>query len=444
MKTIKKNLIQRKQKSTKKYKSNTNTKTNANTKTKQNTKQTPLKYIAELKNTYSTIKFNKSTQHILINKVLNVKKRFDVKYKTNLLIINFKYVYDTNIMSFDMIDKDDIQNGSRTPIINDYLIILCKWICIHKKQDLQSYKPSPNNNNNNNSSFETCILLYMSDRIIWHITDIDKQLPICLFAQPNNNNYILIPDMTFHNNSEYARYGINGINWADQKALFTKTTTGTHDKKDIIFFKGMNTTLYNHNLREYIKNNLDSETDILFKNAMYYKWLTKYNYESVETFSKYKFLLNLPGRYPWSTRLKYLYLSKSFIINVRVKTLGDGNEDFYKSFVDLIVPDTLCFNIDMTYYYYDEKTHNKDNKANREAQASRYTKLNNAECLKVYKQIKQIYYKYRKHNPNNNKNVIKAYNLINNFTINDINEYYYNIITMNYKLGLQPHTPEYI
>ena len=98
----------------------------------------------------------------------------------------------------------------------------------------------------------------------------------------------------------------------------------------------------------------------------------------------------------------------------------------------------------MTYYYYDEKTHNKDNKANREAQASRYTKLNNAECLKVYKQIKQIYYKYRKHNPNNNKNVIKAYNLINNFTINDINEYYYNIITMNYKLGLQPHTPEYI
>ena len=240
------------------------------------------------------------------------------------------------------------------------------------------------------------------------------------------------------------------ILYADQKALFTKTTTGTLDKKDIIFFKGMNTTLYNHNLREYIKNSLDSETDIIFKNAMYYKWLTKYNYESVDTFTKYKFLLNLPGRYPWSTRLKYLYLSKGFIINVRVKTLGDGDEDYYKSFIDLIVPDTLCFNINMTYYYYDydkdikyNKNNKKDTTNNQDTKEYTYEKLNNAECLKVYNKIKKIYYKYKNQNPNNNKNVIKSYNLIKNFTINDINEYYYNIITMNYKLGLRPHTPNY-
>ena len=287
----------------------------------------------------------------------------------------------------------------------------------------------------------------MSDRIIWNMNDIEKQLPICVFAQPNNNNYILIPDCTFHNNSEDVRYGINGITWEEQKALFKKKTT---DKKDIIFFKGMNTTIYNHNLREYIKNSLDSETDIIFKNAMYYKWLTKYNYESVDTFTKYKFLLNLPGRYPWSTRLKYLYLSKGFIINVRVKTLGDGDEDYYKSFIDLIVPDTLCFNINMTYYYYDydkdikyNKNNKKDTTNNQDTKEYTYEKLNNAECLKVYNKIKKIYYKYKNQNPNNNKNVIKSYNLIKNFTINDINEYYYNIITMNYKLGLRPHTPNY-
>ena len=390
-----------------------------------------LKYLFE---NYKKIKFNVSQQTELIQKIIEMPHNIYVKYKTNLLVINFVYNVKYNTINFDMINVNDIPHDSRQDVIKTFLTMFCKWFVNNAKEI--------------KNNIETCILIYLSDRIIWHIKDIDKQIPICVYAQPDNLNYILIPDNLFHINSEEIRYDKIGLDWEEQKQLFTntfeksRTITRTKPiliKQNKLFFKGADTTNYNHNLRFYIKHRLKTENDIEFKDAMIYEWLTPENYESVQTFTKYKFLLNLPGRYPWSTRLKYLYLSKGFIINVRVKTLGDGNENFYKSFIDYIVPDILCINIDMKYYY--DETYLKKNKTTAEDNKTiEYNEKNKIEIKKVYEQIKTIFHKYKNKNPYTDTNVNKAYNLINNFTTEDMFIYYYNIIMMNHKIGLTPFT----
>ena len=425
-------------------------------------------YLSSLYTKYKNINFNSSTQQELIQQIIDLPKNKHVRYRTNLLIINFNYDIKQNNITFNMINKNDIPQDSRITIINEFFTMFCKW-CINKKNNL--------NLHTTNNIIETCVLIYLSDRIIWHIKDVDKTIPLCVYAQPNNFNYILIPDNTFHINSDDKRYGKHGLNWESQKQLFTNTNaelelkelTLDNDldndldidldndldndnadtdnintdsntniiKQNAIFFKGVDTTDKNHNLRYYIKHRLKTDTDNEFKNAMIYEWLTPSNYESVKSFTKYKFLLNLPGRYPWSTRLKYLYLSKSFIINVRVKTLGDGDEDYFKSFVDLIVPDTLCINIDMNYYY--DATCNENNKTKEEINKTiEYNEKNKIEIRQVYDKIKEIFHTYKNLSPYDNKNVIKAYNLIHNFKTNNMYEYYYNIMLMNYKIGLKP------
>ena len=399
-----------------------------------------LKYLFE---NYKKIKFDASQQTELIQKIIELPNNIYSDYKTNLLVINFVYNVKNNTMKFEMINVNDIPNDSRKDVIKTFLTMFCKWF-VNNARELKN-------------NIKTCILIYVSDRIIWNIKDVDKQIPICVYAQPDNLNYILIPDNTFHINSEETRYDKFGLDWEEQKQLFTTIIKRPHTiltkptltkptltnptliKQNKIFFKGADTTNYNHNLRFYIKKRLITENDIEFKDAMIYEWLKPNNYESVQTFTKYKFLLNLPGRYPWSTRLKYLYLSRGFIINVRVKTLGDGNEDFYKSFIDYIVPDILCINIDMIYYY--DKTYLKNNKTTAEDNKTiEYNEKNKIEIKQVYDQIKAIFHKYKNKNPYTDKNVNKAYNLINNFKKEDMFIYYYNIIMMNHKIGLKPFT----
>ena len=64
-------------------------------------------------------------------------------------------------------------------------------------------------------------------------------------------------------------------------------------------------------------------------------------------------------------------------------------------------------------------------------------KKNLEETNKVYEEIKKIYYKYKNNDPYNDSNVIQAYNIINQFKINDIHEYFFKILNNNYNIGLK-------
>ena len=403
------------------------TKTNIKTKTNHNHNHNHktninLKLKKELNEVYSRIKFNKETYIKLLHSlVYKENKNPHNKYKTNLVIINITNTSKNTITKtkYNIFNKDQIPNDTRITILQKYMLELCKWI------------DTNHNHKHKHQKIDTCILFWVSDRFIYEIENIDKLIPICLYAAPKNKNYIIIPDSTFSYMDETKRYASNGLDWKQQKQLFdtTDTNTNTHTDTKInkIFFRGADTTSTQHNLRSYIMQRLEKESNMEFKNVMNYQFLTSSNYESVKVFKNYKFNLNLPGHYPWSTRLKYLYLAKTFIINVRVNTIINKSneiEEHYKSFIDLVVPDSYCINIDMNYYYSTDTN-------------IVYKKENEEECEKVYKKIKDMYYKFKNIDVVNNKKVNEAYNIINSLETEHINEYYYNIILHNQKLGMR-------
>lgn len=376
-----------------------------------------------LKNIYDKLDFNKNNYLNILREIYIDNKIHEFRYDHNLCIINVNV--NINNSSYEIINKSSLPKDSRIKIIKNFFKTFITWI--------------KHNNIHKNIIINTCILIWISDRFIWSKdphSNPDKELPICLYACPKNLNYIIIPDNTFFVLNTTKRYGHIGLNWISQKKLYDKQIRYT--KKNKIFFRGADTTDLNHNLRRFIYDKLHTETDKEFKNCMIYEFLTKANYESVEKTGIYKFQLNLPGRYPWSTRLKYLYLSKSFIINVRVKTIGDLDkpDDIYKSFVDLFIDDKLMINIDMNYKYYDYKFHNSYE------EYKKYDIYNKNECEKVYNKIKSIWKKYKNDNPNDNPNVIKANKLINNLDDNNIYNYYLHILLNNQKIGMKPITKE--
>ena len=351
-----------------------------------------------------------------------------VNYKTNLCIINIHIDTKNKIFTYSIPNKKDLPRDSRIAGIEYLFENIIKW-CKREsgKQNIIKVNTgvTPNVSGIN---LKTAIFIWCSDRHIWEVPDIDKKIPICLYACPRDKKYIVIPDGTFLIQSTTRRYASKGLNWEEQKKLFTYDIK----TKKKMFFRGADTTRYIHNIRGYIYDRLKTEPDLKFKNDVLYEFLTAQNYESVAAFKKYKFMLNLPGNYPWSTRLKYLYLGRQFIINIRVFTyLDDGSvEDHYHSFVDYIIPqDTYCINIDMKYYYVNLKNELDELK-------KKHIALNNAECDRVYKMIKNIYYKYQNKEPSMDKQVQHAYKLVNDLSTVDIYTYYLQIAMRNQSLGI--------
>ena len=141
-------------------------------------KKTDKYYLKYLFENYKKIKFDASQQTELIQKIIEIPNNIYSDYKTNLLVINFVYNVKNNTMKFEMININDIPNDSRKDIIKTFLTMFCKWF-VNNARELKN-------------NIKTCILIYVSDRIIWHIKDVDKQIPICVYAQPDNLNYILM------------------------------------------------------------------------------------------------------------------------------------------------------------------------------------------------------------------------------------------------------------
>ena len=365
------------------------------------------KYIDSI---YEKINFNPDTQHKLINNLLQINTKSD-KYETSLCIINV--IVTTEYVDIYIANEGSIPNDTRKDSIKELIANLIRYY-----KSLVICEP-----------ISTCILIWISDHSIWNKYDsqsYDNLLPICTYACQLNENYLLIPDSQFTNLSVHNRYHDGFINWDNQIPFFDDQPI---EKNNIIFFRGGDTTRDNHNLRMDLLHKI--EQDSQFKQNMIYEILTTQNYEPPWNFLTHKFLLNLPGQYPWSTRQKYNYLSRAFIINVRVTTHGDAHDNHFKSFIDIFVPDELCHNIDMKYFYYDKSIKKEPGRQ------SKYNLLNKMQSTSVYNQIKQIYNKYKSHNPLIDSKVNEAYRRTNLITNTNIIYYLAQIIKQNNKIGLK-------
>jgi len=264
---------------------------------------------------------------------------------------------------------------------------------------------------------DTTLHVWISDRIPWY-NDIDKKFPIFLFAKPLKTNYLLLPDNTFGCLTISQKYVGLCHDWDKVKNIIVDNCSNIElkDKTNQMYFKGTATTVRNSRIRENLQ-----------KYSLKNKWLNVRldgwtNFINIESFCNYKFLLNLPGRYPWSNRFKYLFLMKSIIINIDVYSVSLENEFNDLPWISLINhivrPNKEYINLKMTYY------HSKN--------PEKVKELNYKEYIKITKKLKKIHdttdidaYKPM---------IDSAYRRVNKLNNTHINEYIYNCIIQNSKI----------
>lgn len=230
-----------------------------------------------------------------------------------------------------------INNGHvshKTAMGNDQRVLeACKIVKLAIEYATRHKLPVPN----------TTLYLWVSDSYPYDIPDIYKKFPIMTYCTPRNMDYIIFPDATLTCLQMAKKYTGDCSDFDTVKDIIIKHHVS--EKIPIIYFKGTNTTVRQGRLREDLEILSKKSADISVTLDAWNK------YEPLYTWSKYKWLLNLPGRFPWSNRLIWLFLMKSGVININLTTTSDMYQDEpYNIFINLIVePGTDYINIESQY-----------------------------------------------------------------------------------------------
>lgn len=229
----------------------------------------------------------------------------------------------------------------------------------------------------------------------------------------------IFPDSTFSCLNIDKKYTGDCYDWDLTKSIILEECKDVPKKKEI-YFKGTDTTNLNHNLRRdlliYSKKHTDLPLSIKLD-----AWT---DFQRISQFCKYKYLLNLPGRYPWSNRLKYVYLMNSLVINVNVELINIDppySDQKYISFIDLIMDESNS--IEILYRYY-----RVDHESSKRHQAEY---LQRREFKEFISKLKLVYTFMEKYPNEYDKIVNKNKQNISKITNDTINEYVYNCIKYN-------------
>jgi len=336
------------------------------------------------------------------------EKNKDIKYPLVKYTIKDKKVYVKVDWIDDFLTKEELSNENDKRIENIYNMI----------NDTLEYAKK-----NNKPIPDTELYFWVSDRIPWY-NNIDKRFPIFVYAKPINTHFIIFPDNTFDCMTEDAKYSTQCLTWDETKEGIIKKSSqlDNNKKNNVMFFKGTPTTRINSNIRENL-NKISKDT----------KWLSVNldgwdSYTPMNKLCEYTILLNLPGRFPWSNRFKYLFLMRSLVINIDVFSIDTEQIEFepeWMTFINLLVhPKKHYINIIMKYYY----SQNKDEK-------SKNKQLNHDEFQYVFNELKKIYNDYENNNSKYQKMISKGYEKISKLNNSNIYEYIYNCIIYNSKVN---------
>jgi hypothetical protein len=168
--------------------------------------------------------------------------------------------------------------------------------------------------------------------------DMDANIPVFCWAKPKNIKSFIFPDFYMHL-------------FEKKKKKFNQkcNVTDTCNKINKIFFKGNSTSVKKTKIREKLRKYNDKRliVDISDKTLSYYE------------LCKYKYVLDLPGYYPWSVRLIELYLSKSLPIRVSLYNTNENYEQWIQ-FYELMFPENESYsNISCNQNFYSEIPNDK-------------------------------------------------------------------------------------
>jgi hypothetical protein len=268
----------------------------------------------------------------------------------------------------------------------------------------------------------TKMYVYISDRFPFENPEFVK-FPIYLLAKPKNVKVPLLPDGTFEVLHVEQKYKGKSMNWDEVKDKIL-AENGKHKKrKDLMYFKGTNTTKRIHNMRQMLAD--FSKTSPVPIEIQLDAWKA---FENVWDFNKYTHLLNLPGHYPWSNRFKYILLMDSIVINVDVRTVCSEpvyEDEEYVSFIDYIVKPGVHY-VNIPYTYYDSFPPPERMELKEEAK-----KLTEKENEKLRNELVRIYEDSVKNPKKYEKMKQAAIETVSKLTMDEMYHYLYTAICLN-------------
>jgi hypothetical protein len=215
-------------------------------------------------------------------------------------------------------------------------------------------------------------------------------LPIFILAKPINKRGVLFPDQTFIDiepeiSTEQNKNAAKTIEEITNNSIILDTNKKTKE----IFFIGQTINLIEtkFNLRELMQT-FDKPFNIQLISKNTINKIIKMN-----EFSKFKYLLNLPGQFPWSFRFKFLFKMRSLVININLYNMKYKSDEKWINIMDpLFIPDLDYKSID--FYYNPLDSISQVNK----------------KILDLQKQILQIYSYYENNLAEYEKIVNNGYN----------------------------------
>jgi hypothetical protein len=270
----------------------------------------------------------------------------------------------------------------------------------------------------------TTLYIWISDHTPWIEKQLFNNLPIFVYAKSIDQKYPIFPDNSFECLSLEEKYGLKCYNWDEIKDKTIDYNKKVKTKINKIFFKGTRTTQYNHKLRENLEIYSKKKQNYLIELDAWKKYIPIYK------FGDYKILLNLPGHYPWSNRLKYLFLTKSLVINVNVigifiddNKIEIGNK--WETFIDYIVDSNDYINLVLKYYNY----YGQNDNIRKEI-----IKMNEREFNKIVNKINKIYDDFNINEKKYEKIIKNGYEKVSQLTMERIYSYIYRAIIENSKI----------
>ncbi len=175
--------------------------------------------------------------------------------------------------------------------------------------------------------------------------DFNPTIPIFTYSKPENIKGFLFPD-----------FNMNALN--EKKMTFEEKCSNVL-KKDVIYFKGKSTSKNKTKIREKLE--LKSDNIVIID-------LKKDNYRPYYEICNYKYVLDLPGNYPWSVRLIELYMSRSLPFRINFYSGKTKDEQSYKydqwiQFYELMFPENVSYvNLKYNNSFYKEISDEKVDK----------------------------------------------------------------------------------
>jgi hypothetical protein len=227
-----------------------------------------------------------------------------------------------------------------------------------------------------------------------------QHLPFFVRSRPSNRTGILIPDESFVMND------IKGVNvdWDQTKDIIkSNCNLEKYDKINKLYFRGSNAGGDKHNIRKLLEKERKYNTFYDITIGQYYVPF----YEGC----KYKYLLNLPGQQPWSTRFKYLLLMKSLVIHVGlIQNYEFSQNTSWHTFYSILYKKDVDY-ISIKYDWYE----NDDDK-------------NKKSLNKLVNEIRETYVYYEDNPDAYDKMVESAYKKVNMMSLDVVYESLFMVI----------------